>query len=95
MNPDLTRVRFIAIGNVQGVSYRWFTQHHAVELRITGFARNLPDGTVEIQAQGSSSAIIELKKRLLVGPPRATVLEVRETPMEPQPSESSFHVRQR
>ncbi len=35
-------------GNVQGVNYRWFVQSVAKSLHVGGWARNLPDGSVEI-----------------------------------------------
>ncbi|ATY10361.1 acylphosphatase [Amycolatopsis sp. AA4] len=39
-------------GQVQGVGFRWWTRSRALELGLTGFARNLPDGRVEVVAEG-------------------------------------------
>lgn len=49
------RVRLLAFvrGHVQGVGFRWWTRMQAAELGLTGHARNLMDGRVEVQAQGS------------------------------------------
>jgi acylphosphatase len=50
--------RLIAIvrGHVQGVGFRWWTRHRAAELGLAGYARNLPDGTVEVVAEGPRAA---------------------------------------
>ncbi|MEJ7705167.1 MAG: acylphosphatase [Geodermatophilaceae bacterium] len=40
-------------GQVQGVGFRWWVRARALELRLTGWASNLPDGRVEVIAQGS------------------------------------------
>ncbi|RJQ78337.1 acylphosphatase [Amycolatopsis panacis] len=39
-------------GQVQGVGFRWWTRSRALELGLVGFARNLPDGRVEVVAEG-------------------------------------------
>jgi acylphosphatase len=60
-------------GRVQGVAYRAFVLDAARELGLTGFARNLPDGRVEVQAQGPDQALSDLEKRLRKGPYLARV----------------------
>jgi len=42
-------------GRVQGVGFRWWTRARALELGLTGWAANLPDGRVEVVAQGPRS----------------------------------------
>ena len=44
-------------GRVQGVGFRWWTRARALELGLVGHARNLPDGRVEVQAQGARSDV--------------------------------------
>ena len=44
-------------GAVQGVGYRWWVTQHAERLGVSGHARNLGDGRVEIDAQGPSDAV--------------------------------------
>ena len=39
-------------GSVQGVGFRWWTRARALELGLTGFAANKPDGRVHVVAQG-------------------------------------------
>ena len=47
-------------GRVQGVGFRWWTRARALELGLVGHARNLPDGRVEVQAQGERAAVEDL-----------------------------------
>lgn len=72
--------RFFVSGKVQGVWFRAFTAGHAQSLGLSGYARNLPDGRVEVLAMGDPVAVDALAKVLHQGPPRARVDEVvRET----------------
>ena len=70
------RVRIIVSGKVQGVFFRASTQKKAEQLRIVGFARNLPDGQVEIVADGEHSSIEQLIAWSHNGPPMAHVKNV-------------------
>lgn len=63
-------------GRVQGVFYRATAARHARELRITGHAKNLPDGRVEILAYGPEAALEELVKRLWAGSSASKVTSV-------------------
>lgn len=65
--------RFIVTGRVQGVGFRWFAAHHARRLGLTGVARNLSDGRVEVIAVGTAAAIVELEELLATGPDTASV----------------------
>lgn len=60
-------------GRVQGVYYRKFTTDHATDLGLVGFARNLPDGRVEVVAEGRRSDIEKLIRLLEKGPSHASV----------------------
>lgn len=65
--------RILVSGLVQGVSYRSFTYKHAKELGLKGFVRNLPDGRVEILAEGEEKTIQNLITKLKQGPSGASV----------------------
>ncbi|VEG53542.1 acylphosphatase [Mycolicibacterium aurum] len=43
-------------GHVQGVGFRWWTRSRALELGLTGYAANKPDGRVQVVAQGPRDA---------------------------------------
>lgn len=78
-------LRCLVSGRVQGVWYRASTQEQAERLGLRGYARNLPDGRVEVLACGDAAALEELKVWLWQGPPAARVdavecSEVDETP---------------
>ncbi|MBI3995259.1 MAG: acylphosphatase [Nitrospirae bacterium] len=63
-------------GRVQGVYYRAFAQQAAQRLGLAGFCRNLPDGRVEVVAEGDRDVIEALVEQLRIGPPRAKVEDV-------------------
>jgi acylphosphatase len=70
--------RFRITGKVQGVYFRHSTRIEAERLAITGFARNLPDGSVEVVAHGAAESIEELRRWLHHGPRGARVDAVEE-----------------
>lgn len=63
-------------GLVQGVFFRIYTQKKAQELEITGWVRNMPDGTVKIEAQGEKERLEALVKWCYKGSPSAKVDKV-------------------
>lgn len=64
-------------GKVQGVWYRSSTQQQAQQLNVTGYARNLADGRVELLACGEESALSALKDWCWQGPRLAEVSDVQ------------------
>jgi acylphosphatase len=89
----MKRVHLKATGFVQGVGYRMFIHRAATELDLYGWVRNLPDGSVEIDAQGPEQAIGELIKRAAEGPSRARVSTLRREDLPPSPEMTEFSVR--
>jgi len=71
--------RFLVTGKVQGVYFRHSARLEAKRLNLRGLARNLPDGSVEVLAQGSAPALEALHQWLKRGPPQARVDGVLET----------------
>lgn len=63
-------------GRVQGVFFRASTRERARALGVTGYARNLSDGRVEVLAYGSCDAVEALCRWLWQGPPAARVTSV-------------------
>jgi acylphosphatase len=68
--------KYLVGGRVQGVYYRATVQQHARELQIRGYARNLPDGRVEVLAYGVETAVEELVPRLWAGSSASKVTTV-------------------
>ena len=58
---NLEARRWYVRGRVQGVGYRYFAQRAAVSLGLTGYARNLDDGRVEVYAAGPAGKVAELE----------------------------------
>jgi acylphosphatase len=65
--------RYLISGRVQGVGFRYFAQRAARDLGVTGWARNLDDGRVEVHANGSLKVLDEFEARLRKGPTGADV----------------------
>ena len=57
---DIVRKHIIFHGSVQGVGFRYYSEHKANQLRLTGWVKNLYNGDVEMEVQGSQAAIDEL-----------------------------------
>lgn len=63
-------------GRVQGVFFRASARHEAERLGITGYAKNLPDGRVEVVACGSKGQVDDFCAWLSQGPANAAVTNV-------------------
>jgi acylphosphatase len=68
--------RCLVTGRVQGVFYRASTRQRARELGVTGYARNLADGRVEVLACGNAAAVQALCDWLWQGSPSSHVTSV-------------------
>ena len=88
--------RYVVAGLVQGVGFRWYAARHARGLCLTGYARNLADGRVEVVATGSdAAALARLEALLRAGPAHARVdsVEAQDQADDPQISTRSFDIR--
>jgi acylphosphatase len=80
-------------GRVQGVWFRDSTRREALQLDISGYAKNLPNGDVEVLAVGEVSALERLGHWLHKGPPLARVSAVRQESVEArEPLPSGFTI---
>jgi len=75
---------FMVEGRVQGVFYRASTREQALALGLSGHARNLPDGRVEVLASGAGESLDALERWLWQGPPAANVTSVRREALAPR-----------
>jgi acylphosphatase len=74
--------RFRVTGRVQGVFFRDSTREQARKLGLTGYASNMPDGSVEVVACGRRDALERLAKWLESGPPMASVEHVESSAVD-------------
>jgi len=65
--------RCVVAGRVQGVFFRASAREQALRLGLTGYARNLADGRVEVLACGAAEAVGQLREWLRTGPSMAEV----------------------
>lgn len=70
------RRHLLVEGRVQGVSFRAYTERKGTDLGLQGYVRNLPDGRVEIVAEGPEDALDKLEQWCWQGSPAANVIGV-------------------
>lgn len=87
-----TCLRCLVTGLVQGVWFRSSARIQAQSFGITGYARNLTDGSVEVLACGDDSALVALHDWLHHGPSSARVDSVTCTEVIPPPDLAGFQV---
>ena len=87
----MTRLHAAIRGRVQGVGFRWFALDTAESLGLTGWVRNLKDGSVEAEAQGTEEALKEFVERLRTGNPAARVDSI-ETVSRNVKNETTFRI---
>ena len=87
------RKRVIVSGRVQGVGYRFFTCRLADNFRVTGYVRNLPNGDVEIVAEGEKQEVEAFLSQAARGPSFARIINVRAFVEKPQGNFTSFGVK--
>ena len=85
--------RYLISGRVQGVGFRFFAEAAAAHEGLHGWVRNLPDGRVEIEAEGEAEAIERFERHVRQGPPGAWVRQVQVDDAVPSHRETGFSVR--
>ena len=78
---ELVRCKYLVRGKVQKIGYRKFIRHHAIELGLKGYAKNLRDGRVEICVEGDENEI-DMLYEFIIKPPRGRVTKIIEQPRE-------------
>jgi acylphosphatase len=88
----ITARRYLICGRVQGVGFRYFVERAARVIGVTGWARNLDDGCVEVHANGTLRQLDDLESRIRQGPPQADVrsVEVQDAAVAVS---TDFHIR--
>jgi acylphosphatase len=85
--------RIVISGRVQGVGFRFFTQAAALREGLHGWVRNLPDGRVEISAEGEVEALERFEHKLRHGPPGARVEDLEVADTGATGSDTGFSIR--
>ena len=86
-------LRALVYGQVQGVFFRAYVSRRAAALGITGYVRNLPEGTVEVEAEATRDRLARLISDLKIGPPGARVDKVKITWFKPVSTHANFEIR--
>jgi len=84
--------RFVISGDVQGVGFRYFAQRSAARHQVSGYVRNLADGSVEALVEGSPKAVEEFKHDLAAGPSYSRVEHLEETVLDPTGHYPTFRI---
>jgi acylphosphatase len=93
MDSGRARLRLVIRGRVQGVGFRFSAQDEAMDLGLTGWARNLVSGEVEIVAEGRRDRLEVLAAWAHQGPRFAYVADVREEWLEFTGDFADFRIR--
>ena len=75
----LTRVHVIVTGRVQGVGYRAFVLRIAKGFSLKGYVKNMPDGTVQIEAEGTQEILDKFVITCKIGPGWAHIENINQT----------------
>ena len=89
----MKRIRAVVRGDVQGVGFRAATAQEARRAQLAGWVRNLRDGSVEVEAEGSVPAVDGLIKWLRRGPSLARVTAVEIDDSLPPAGLEGFTIR--
>ncbi len=80
-------------GNVQGVGFRWTVRHIAKGFDVTGWARNLIDGRVEMQVNGADEEVRAFLQAIAESELRAHIRKQSETPLAAAVEANGFEIR--
>lgn len=86
-------LHILVSGTVQGVCYRSNTQEQAKKLGLTGWVKNLPDGNVEIVAEGEREKLEQLLDYCWHGPEGAKVSDIEYTWQDAKDEFSDFKIK--
>lgn len=91
---DTQRIHLDISGRVQGVGFRDFTQRAARQLSIVGWVRNIPNGHVEIVAEGKEASIQKFQEQVKKGPLGARVDEVKTLTVDDAGKYKNFDIKE-
>jgi len=86
----MKRIRIKVYGHVQGVFFRYATRKFARRLGLTGYVKNMPDGSVYIEAEGPEEMLKKLMEFSKKGPEQASVERIESEFIKPHNKFSGF-----
>lgn len=90
MRAAVTAMRLSIVGRVQGVGFRAWAVHEAMQRNLRGWVRNRRDGSVEALIIGQADAVAAMAAACRRGPPLADVAEVRQNAADDDDSAGFF-----
>jgi len=87
-----TRIHVIVEGRVQGVFFRAFTREAALNLGLSGWVKNRPNGSVEAVVEGEKTAVEKMLQWFYQGSPNSIVEEVHTTEESPLGDTGTFEI---
>jgi acylphosphatase len=91
-DDEIRGARLVVSGRVQGVGFRYFVVQAAEGFGVSGTVRNLPNGDVEVVAEGAAHALDRLEEVVRAGPRSARVERVAREDVAPAGRHAGFHV---
>lgn len=88
------QIHLLISGRVQGVGFRDFTQRTARKLGVLGWVRNLPDGKVELKAQGPDDKLKDFTEKVSAGPSSAKVEKVESVKIDKLEELGTFEIHE-
>jgi acylphosphatase len=85
--------RYVISGRVQGVGFRFFTEAAAAREGLHGWARNLPDGRLEISIEGDAESVERFEGQIAHGPPGARISDLQIDEDVPTQRATGFSIR--
>lgn len=92
MSEQIKRIHAVVHGRVQGVFFRETTSQQAKKLGLSGWVRNLANGTVETEFQGEEETVARMLDWLAQGSSLSSVIRVESREKDPVSGESEFAI---
>ncbi len=92
MGESRAAFQVIFSGTVQGVGFRYTTERLARHFEVTGYVRNLPDGNVELAAEGGRAVLEDFLAAVLDGPMKPYIRDKTVKWLEPQGKYTQFGI---
>jgi acylphosphatase len=90
--PSKKRIHALVKGRVQGVGFRYFTQDRARSRGLTGWVRNMEDGSVEFEAEGAAKDVDFFANEIKEGPALSNVSEMTVGVVPVEENEKRFEI---